>query len=112
MLKKRVYRSVLMIVGLMAAIVITLSHVYKQPAQSDKPKVTTEQTDSEKTAISAPGDAVTHGPAVQVDEQAPQTLLEVLAEPQATSRFIPQATELISSFFRTLFRVIISSNAP
>jgi hypothetical protein len=112
-LKKRVYRSVLLIVGLMAAIVITLSHVYKEPAHLYGKKPATEQTEPQtETIISAPAEAITHGPAVQVDEQAPQTLLEVLAEPQASHGFVPQATALVSSFLRTLFRVIISPNAP
>ncbi|HNQ13590.1 MAG TPA: hypothetical protein PKM16_10320 [Bacteroidia bacterium] len=110
MQKKRVYRGILMIVGLLAAAVITLSHVYKSPAPEKK--VATEQTESEsKTVISAPTEAVTHG-AVQVDEQVPQALLEVLAEPQTTTGFVMQTQRMVSGFLRTLFRVIISPNAP
>ncbi|QLH33890.1 MAG: hypothetical protein HWD62_17065 [Cyclobacteriaceae bacterium] len=75
-------------------------------------KVATEQTESEnKTVISAPTEAVTHG-AVQVGEQVPQALLEVLAEPQTTTGFVMQTQRMVSSFLRTLFRVIISPNAP
>lgn len=101
-----------MIVGLLAAAVITLSHVYKAPDQEVVKKAATEQTEPEsKTVISAPTEAITHG-AVQVDEQVPQTLLEVLPEPKAASGFIPQTKILVSNFLRTLFRVIISPNAP
>jgi starvation-inducible outer membrane lipoprotein len=113
-LKKRVYRSILMVVGLLAATVIVLSHVFKAPEELAAKKPATEQSaDSDsKTVISAPTEAVMQGTAVQVDEQAPQTLLEVLAEPQSNTGFVPVAKELFSSFLKTLFRVIISPNAP
>jgi hypothetical protein len=100
-----------MIVGLLTATVITLSHVYKAPHQQAEKKTATEQTESDKTVITAPTEAVIHG-AVQVDEQVPQTLLEVLPEPQVATGFVPQTKKLVSSFLRTLFRVIISPNAP
>lgn len=113
-LKKRVYRSILMVVGLLAATVIVLSHVFKAPEEIAEKKPATEQSakSESKTVISAPSEAVMQGTAVQVDEQAPQTLLEVLAEPQSNTGFVPVAKELFSSFLKTLFRVIISPNAP
>jgi len=103
-----------MIVGLLAATVIVLSHVYKAPEEVAEKKPATEQSsESEpKTVISAPTEAITHGAAVQVDNQAPQTLLEVLAEPQSHLSIVTVSEELVSNFLRTLFRVIISPNAP
>ncbi|MBN8577530.1 MAG: hypothetical protein J0L66_11350 [Cytophagales bacterium] len=114
MLKKRVYRSFLMVVGLLAAAVIVLSHVFMAPDTVTTKKVATEQSsESEtKTVISAPTEAVTQGTAVQVGEQAPQVLLEVLSEPHKPAGFVPVAAELVSNFLKTLFRAIISPNAP
>ena len=102
-----------MIVGLLAATVIVLSHVFKAPEEIAGKKPATEQSSKSesKTVISAPTEAVMHA-AVQVDEQVPQTLLEVLAEPQSHPGFVPVAKQLVSGFLKTLFRVIISPNAP
>jgi len=113
-LKKRVYRSFLMVVGLLAATVIVLSHVYKVPEEVAPKKTTTEQApeSDSKPVISAPTEAVMQGAAVQVDEQAPQTLLEVLTEPQSQSGFAEVAEDVVSKFLKTLFRVIIAPNAP
>ncbi|HMR57832.1 MAG TPA: hypothetical protein PLM56_06025 [Cyclobacteriaceae bacterium] len=114
MLKKRVYRGILMIVGLLAATVIVLSHVFKSPDYEAEKRPATEQSaESEsKTVLSAPTEAVTQGSAVQVGEQSPQALLEVIAEPQTQQAFVPLVKEMASGFLRTLFRVIISPNAP
>ncbi len=103
-----------MIVGLLAATVIVLSHVFKAPEEIAGKKPATEQSSKSesKTVISAPTEAVMQGAAVQVDEQVPQTLLEVLAEPQSHPGFVPVAKQLVSGFLKTLFRVIISPNAP
>jgi starvation-inducible outer membrane lipoprotein len=113
-LKKRVYRSILMVVGLLAAAVIVLSHVYKAPEEVTIKKPATEQSSESdsKPVISAPTEAVMQGATVQVDEQAPQTLLEVLKEPQSQSGFAEVAEEVVSKFLKTLFRAIISPNAP
>lgn len=103
-----------MIAGLLAAAVIVLSHAFKAPEVVTEKKPATEQSpESEsKTVISAPTEALTQGTVVQVGEQVPQSLLEVLAEPQPHRGFVLVVKDLVSSFLRTLFRVTISPNAP
>ncbi|MCW5911933.1 MAG: hypothetical protein KIT62_12710 [Cyclobacteriaceae bacterium] len=113
MLKKRVYRGILMVAGLLAAAVIVLSHGFTAQESVAEKKPTEQSRETEpQTVISAPTVAVTQSSAVQVDEQVPQALLEVLSEPKAQSVVIPVAEQIFSNFLKTLFRVIISPNAP
>lgn len=112
MQKKSVYRGFLIAAGLLAAVVIILSHAYSIPANDDK-KATTEQTDdTSKTVIAAPADAVTQGSLVRVDEQVPVSVIEILGEPESIKNFIPRTETITSNLFKVLFRVVIAPNAP
>lgn len=103
-----------MAVGLVAALVIILSQTYTWPEAVSK--AATEQTDSksgaDQTVIKAPGDAMPQSTGVRVDEQVPQSVLEILSEPDRIPRIIPQAKLVANVFIKTLFRVIIAPNAP
>lgn len=113
MRNKSFYRGILIIAGFLAAAVIVFSHAASSRVLKAEKKATTEQTDKQesKTTINAPDEALTVS-AVQVDEQAPDSLLEVLPEPEADDAVIPTTKKLAGTFLRTLFRVVISPNAP
>lgn len=96
----------------MAAVVIILSHAYSLPANEDK-KVTTEQTDdTSKSVISTPSDAVTQASLVRVDEQVPESVIEVLGEPKNQKSLYPHPKVILTSLFQTFFRFVIAPNAP
>lgn len=103
-----------MAVGLVAALVIILSQTYSWPEAVSK--AATEQTDStsgdNQPVIKAPGDAMPQSTGVRVDEQVPQSVLEILTEPDRIPRIIPETETIANVFIQTLFRVIIAPNAP
>jgi hypothetical protein len=110
--KKSLYRGFLIAAGLLAAMVIILSHAYSIPANDDK-KAATEQTDdTSKTVVSAPADALTQGSLVRVDEQVPVSVIEILGEPEGVEKFIPRTEAVLSNLFKVLFRIVIAPNAP
>jgi len=110
--RKSIYRGFLIAAGLLAAVVIILSHAYSTPVEDDK-KAATEQTDdSSKTVIAAPSDAVPQGSLVRVDEQIPVSVLEILGESQSIQNFIPRTESTLNNLFKILFRVVIAPNAP
>ncbi len=112
MRKKSIYRGFLIAVGLLAALVIILSHAYSFRVDSDK-KAATEQTDdTSKTISAAPSDAVPQGNLVRVDENVPVSVLEILGEPESIQKFIPRTEAILSNLFRVLFQVVIAPNAP
>lgn len=98
----------------MAALVIILSQSFSVHAEvATKPA--TEQTDPSKAedmVIKAPADAMPQSTVVQVNEQVPVSIIEILAEPRQVQRYIPQCDRIVSSFIKTIFRVIIAPNAP
>lgn len=113
MRKKSVYRGILIVAGLLAAVVIILSHSFVRL----EPKKTagTEQSDEksdQKSVISAPADAVTQASVVKIDEQSPDTLLETLTTAEVSHRYIPSTEKVFSKLFHVLFQIVIAPNAP
>jgi len=114
MRKTLLYRPVMMIAGVMAAVIILFSQSFYHQAQSDLEKIKTEQgskQDSQQTFISAPSDAVVNSTVENVNEQVP-TLLEELFTTDEEADAVAITHTFFSSFFKTLFRAIISPNAP
>ena len=104
-----------MITGIMSVVVIVLSHVFYEPIEPLQKKVATEQSSNDHstddTAISAPSDIVSHGNAVAFN-QPPVWVNEKLADTEIRKRSLTVIKKAFVSFFNTLFRVIISPNAP
>lgn len=109
--KKSLYRFVMLVVGLLAACVILLSQsYYKEEEQS---RVKQEQSDTKKeaqTVVSAPSDLLPSG-SVQVVENTPFQFSD-RSTSQPVKNFFKEIRSVFSSFFKTLFRTIISPNAP
>ena len=100
--------------GLLAALVIILSHTYTLRPDEEK-KAATEQSGQStegKTVLTAPAEALTQGSLVRVDEQVPVSVIEILGEPQKIQNFVPRSEVIFSKLFKTLFRVLIAPNAP
>jgi hypothetical protein len=108
MITKSLQRITLLASGVCAVVVILLSqsfyHVSGQPLK-------TKSKDKKEVTIQAPSDVAAQGQAVELTHQQPSLLEELILsdKKQETVVFI-QKTAL--NFFNTLFRVIISPNAP
>lgn len=114
MRNRSIYRGFLIAAGLMAALVIIFSHSYSQrtwETKKEKTEQSKEQSES-KTIISAPGEALTQGAVVRVDEQVAESVIEVLGEPQNQRSLFPQPEVIIQGLFQTFLRFIIAPNAP
>ena len=114
MRNKSIYRGFLIAAGLLAVLVIILSHSYSLRVGEGK-KVATEQSaepKTSKTVLTVPAEALTQGSLVRVDEQVPVSVIEILGEPQKIQNFIPRSEVIFSNLFKTLFRVLIAPNAP
>jgi len=113
MREKSVYRGILIIAGLLAAVVIILSHSLVQPEQ--KKVADTEQSNEkpdQKTVISAPAEAVTQASVVKIDEQSPDTVLETLSNSEVSDNYVPTTEKVFNKLFQVLFQVVIAPNAP
>lgn len=111
---RSIYRGFLIAAGLLAALVIILSHTYTLRPDEEK-KAATEQSGQStdgKTVLTAPAEALTQGSLVRVDEQVPVSVIEILGEPQKIQNFVPRSEVIFSNLFKTLFRVLIAPNAP
>lgn len=114
MRNRSIYRGFLIAAGLLAALVIILSHTYSLRVDEEK-KAATEQTGKStenKTVLTVPAEALTQGSLVRVDEQVPVSVIEILGEPQKIQNFVPRSEVIFSNLFKTLFRVLIAPNAP
>ncbi|MCA6379648.1 MAG: hypothetical protein IM574_04345 [Cytophagales bacterium] len=113
--QKALKRGFLMIAGIMAVVVIVLSQVFYEPIQPFQKKVATEQSadkhSTDGTSISAPSDIVSHSNAVVVNHP-PAEVNEKLADTEIRKQSLTVVKKAFVSFFNTLFRVIISPNAP
>ena len=106
---KSLQRVILLACGLCAVAVILLSQsFYQVSGQALKSK----SKDKKEVAIHAPSDVAAQGQAVELNHQQQPSLLEelILSDKKEQTVVFIQKTAL--DFFKTLFRVIISPNAP
>ncbi len=104
----------MMAAGVLAAVVIVFSQSFYHQAQSNLEKIKTEQSpdqDAHKAFVSAPSDAVVNSTVENVNEQVP-SLLEELFTTDEESESVSIVPTLFANYFKTLFRAIISPNAP
>jgi hypothetical protein len=107
MKSKSFQRAFLLASGFCAVLVILLSQSFYQttvvPAKS--------KTDKTEVAIHAPSDVAAQGQAVELHHSQPSVQEEfVLADGKNEKAVFIQ--QIAAQFFKTLFRVIISPNAP
>ena len=102
-----------MAVGILAVAVIVLTQSFYQPTHTTQKKVegTEQQGSSSKTVVSAPSDVTNPTNGAAVHEHAPALIEEIAPSPK--SEKISQVVRKTTiQFFKTLFRVFISPNAP
>lgn len=118
MKNKSLQRGFLLASGLCAVVVILLSQSFYQntnislKAKTEKVKnLRTGQSDKKEVAIHAPSDVASQGHSVELNEQQPSQVQEIILSDEKNDVvvFIRKTTV---NFFKTLFRVIISPNAP
>jgi hypothetical protein len=111
-MKKRFSKTVLMISGILTVVVILASQSFYHPVKTSVKKTSAEQTkrDGGATITNAPADVVPSS-AVQLDENTP-TPVKNTPVAQEGKKAVPVAVTILSSYFKTLFRAIISPNAP
>lgn len=102
-----------MAVGIMAVAVIMLTQSFYQPTHTTQKKDSgTEQSgNTSSTVVTAPSDVTNPTNGVAVQEDIPGVIDEIAPSPKSEkiSQVVRKTTV---QFFKTLFRVFISPNAP
>jgi len=106
---KSLQRAILLASGICAVLVILLSHSFYKSEPIAKIKA--KKSDKTEVTIQIPADVAAQGQAVELDEQQPTIVKELdLSDKKTEAVVFIRKTTL--NFFKTLFRVIISPNAP
>jgi hypothetical protein len=115
--RKELSRKIMLTAGILAVIVILCSQTFQKETRSILSKIKTERTDKsteaeKKVVVATPADAVTSGQAVEIGDANPSLIREIIfGEEGADSRPAVSHT-FIGEFFKMLFRVVISPQAP
>jgi hypothetical protein len=110
MKSKSLHRVFLLASGLCAVTVILLSQAFYKGNPDPKAKAE-KAKDKSEVLIHAPSDMTVQGQAVELDHSQPALLEELsLSDDKNEKAAFIQRTA--TDFFKTLFRVIISPNAP
>ncbi len=110
MKSKSLQRSFLLASGLCAVAVILLSQVFYTGNPSTKGK-TEKSKDKSAVVIQAPSDMAAQGQVVELIHSQVATVEELHLSSNKNERIV-FIQKVATDFFKTLFRVIISPNAP
>lgn len=111
MKSKSFQRILLLASGLCAVLVILLSQSFYQ-SNSFTAKVKTEKaSDTKEVTIHAPSDVAAQGQSVELHHSQPSVVENLILEDNKNENAV-FIQKIASNFFKTLFRVIISPNAP
>jgi hypothetical protein len=104
-------RAFLLASGICAVLVILVSQSFYQTSSITLKAKADKSKDKKEVTIHAPSDVTSQGHSVELNEQQPSHVEEVISngEKNEVVVFIRKTTV---NFFKTLFRVIISPNAP
>ncbi|MBI1770596.1 MAG: hypothetical protein HY015_01380 [Bacteroidetes bacterium] len=110
---KSLHRAILLASGICAVLVILLSQSFYQPSGVALKSKTEKsgQAAKKEVIIHAPSDVTSQGQSVELSHQQP-SLLERLILNDKKKEVVVFIRKTTLNFFRTLFRVIISPNAP
>jgi hypothetical protein len=105
---KSLYRIFILFVGICTVAVIVLAKAIDQPSEIKKDK---DAPTSKEVTIHAPSDVASQSNSVDVNQHQPGviTTFQLDEKREGTYTFI---TKTFTSIFKTLFRVVISPNAP
>jgi hypothetical protein len=111
MKSKSFQRALLLASGFCAVFVILLSQSFCQTSSLPGKAKSEKASDTKEIAIHAPADVAAQGQAVELNHPQPSVVEElVLADDKNEKAVFIQ--KIATNFFKTLFRVIISPNAP
>ncbi len=111
MKSKSFQRALLLASGFCAVLVILLSQSFYQTSSLPSKAKAEKASDKKEVAIHAPSDVAAQGQAVELNHPQPSVAEElVLANDKNEKAVFIQ--KIATNFFKTLFRVIISPNAP
>lgn len=111
MKSKSFQRALLLASGFCAVLVILLSQSFYQTSAVPSKIKADKSSDKKEVAIHAPADVAAQGQSVELNHSQPPVAEElVLANDKNEKAIFIQ--KLATKFFKTLFRVIISPNAP
>ena len=110
------HRILTLLAGIVTAGVIVFSQLfYFQAANYCQEKVDTEQhdqkTDAPESYISIPSSTITSTTSIEINQDI-SFVLETLLEKESDEETNHSITLPVNKFFQTLFRFIISPNAP
>ncbi|MEJ0054712.1 MAG: hypothetical protein WDN75_03140 [Bacteroidota bacterium] len=110
-------KKLMLVAGILAAVIILFSQAFQKETcqllskiKSHKTEKTTEA--EKKVIVAAPVDAVTSGTAVEVEDANASLIREIVLDENNTSKQAVIGKTLVANFFKTLFRVVISPQAP
>ena len=117
MIKKAFSEKLMLVVGILAALVILFSQAFQQETTSFLSKIKEQKTEKQASAekdviIAAPSEAVTSSQAVEVGDTDPSLIREIVLDEDHVSEQPAIYQAFLSDFFKTLFRVYISPQAP
>jgi len=107
---KSLQRAFLLFTGVAAVMVILLSQAVYTTGAAAKAKPE-KSKDKKEVTIQAPSDVAAQGQAVDLSTTQPAMLKEITRD-ENQHRPIVFVQKIATDFFKTLFRVIISPNAP
>jgi LAS superfamily LD-carboxypeptidase LdcB len=105
---KSLYRFFILFVGICTVAVILLSKAFYPATETTKEKDSKAKTE---VAIHAPSDVASQSNSVDVTQHHP-ALITTLQQDETREGKFTVVTKTFTTLFKTLFRVIISPNAP
>jgi len=114
---KSIPKNLMLVAGVLAAVVILCSQAFEKETTSILSKIQSEKSEKpadaeKKIIVAAPADAVTSGPAAEVHDTNPSLIREIILDEDKPSKQPAVGKTILADIFRTLFRVVISPQAP
>jgi len=106
--------------GILAALVILFSQAFEKEASSLLSRIKSTKTEKQekardtnnKVVVSASSDAVTSGQAVNTGDTDHTLIREIVFDQEKNAETPAMDHAILANFFKTLFRVFISPQAP
>ena len=121
MRKKAISKKLMLVAGILAAVIILFSQAFQKETTQILSKIKTDKTDTKdckttdaekKVVIAASAEAVTSGVAVQVEDTNPSLIREIIFNENGGSSKPAIVKTILVDFFKTLFKAVISPQAP
>ena len=117
MKRNLISKQAMVVAGIIAAVIILLSPAFQKEAclflsdiKNDKDGK--QVPEKEATVIKAPSDAVTSTQSCEIEDANPTVIREIILEEGQQPKHVTLSKAIFSSLFKTLFRTIISPQAP